>query len=94
MPSFVWGRRGGGGGVDFTWESFESVLSKITKYFTFCIFIVVQLRFQLEVQLEVQLELQLEVEIQAGGHLFWLKSMKMRTGIYCFMSNVNVNSND
>ena len=69
---FVWGRRGeGGGGSDFIWEPFQSELLKITKYFAFCIFIlvkektkyfafcifiVVQLRFQLELQLEVQLE--------------------------------------
>ena len=34
---------GGGGGGDFVWEpGFESVLSKITKYFAFCIFIVVK----------------------------------------------------
>ena len=58
MPSFVgeeWGR-GGGGESDFIWEPYQSALSKITKYFAFCIFLVVPLRFQLELQLEVQLE--------------------------------------
>ena len=38
------GKKGGrgGGGSDFTWEPLESALSKITKYFPFCIFIVVK----------------------------------------------------
>ena len=37
MPSFV-GGGGGGGESDFPWEPFES----ITKYFPFCIFVVVK----------------------------------------------------
>ena len=37
----------------FCFSYFYISKKKITKYFAFCIFIVVQLRFQLEVQLEV-----------------------------------------
>ena len=56
------GEEGGGGGSYFTWEPFESALSKITKYFAFCIFIVVQLLFQLELKLELELELESKLD--------------------------------
>ena len=42
---------------------------KITKYFAFCIFIVVQFQFQLELQLEVQLKVHLKLELELKSKL-------------------------
>ena len=80
MPSFVWGRRAMGfrfhmgalleralkNNEVFRFLYFYSS-KKIPKFFAFCIFIVVQLRFQLELQLEVRLELELETKLDDSG---------------------------